>query len=193
MRPLKFFVAYVACYVAASYADLATTSLGLRREGVSEKNVFVVTGEGYSDSRAWLITVLGGLVLIGCVWFAARNANRVDERWLRQPIRSLCVVYFSPWSKKGIAVAPLHALGLAMAFVILRVVAAANNLLVYAFGISPMGTPMKLIGAEMSPLAGFVIVGFSCLVFLAVALLPVAVRIMRSWRTSEPTECHAAA
>lgn len=101
MRPLRFLVAYVACYVAASYADLASTSLGLRREGVSEKNVFVVTGEGYSDSRAWLITVLGGLVLVGCVWFAARNANRVDERWLQRPFRSLGVVYFSPWSKKG--------------------------------------------------------------------------------------------
>jgi hypothetical protein len=193
MRPAMILVAYVACYLAASFADLASTSLGLRREGIFEKNVFVVTGEGYSDFRAWLITIFGGLVLVGCVWFAARNANRVDERWLQRPFRSLGVVYLSPWSSKGLAVAPMHALSLAMAFVVLRFVAAANNLLVYFFGVSPMGTPMKVIGARMSPLAGFVIVGFSCLVTLAVVLLPLASRTIRSWRPSDNSESRASA
>jgi hypothetical protein len=188
MRRLGFLVAYVACYVAASYAHLASTSLGLRREAVSENDVFVVTRQGYSDSRAWLITGLGGLVLVGCVWFAAGNAHRVDERWLRRAFRSLGVVYFSPWSNMGIAVTPIHALSLALAFVALRLVAAANNLLVYASGIAPMGTAMQVIGAETSPLAGSVIVGFSCLVTLAVVLLPAASRIIRSWRTSGHTD-----
>lgn len=192
MRPLGFLVGYIGCYLAASYVDLASTSLGLRREGVSEKNVFVVSAEGYSDSRAWWITVLGGLVLVGCVWFAARNADRIDERWLRRPFRSLGVLYFNPWSSKGIAVAPIHALSLAMAFVALRLAAAANNLLVSGFGISPIGTPMQVIGEKMSPLAGFVLVGFSCFAALAVVLLPVASRIIRSWQASEHKERHAA-
>ncbi|MHB0971256.1 MAG: hypothetical protein ACYC7A_18450 [Thermoanaerobaculia bacterium] len=183
---ITFAVIYAIAYLIASYLDLATTSLGLQRAGVSEKNVFAVAASGYSPFRAWLLTAAGAAVMAGCIVFAVRHAGSVDAKWLQHPIRSLSVFYLNPWSRKAIVVSPLHTLSLVIAFVLLRLAAAANNLLVYLYGIAPMGGLMKALGARTSPAFGFAIVAFSFFLISCIAVLPLAARLMTSWRTPAP-------
>lgn len=181
---IRFAIIYAIAYFFASYLDLATTSLGLQRPGVYEKNVFAVTAAGYSPFRAWFLTAVGAIVMAGCIVFAVRRARSVDPKWLDHPIRSIGVFYLNPWSKKAMVISPLHTLALVIAFVLLRILAAANNVLVYLYGFAPMGGLMKALAARTSPLFGFSMVGFSFFLICFVAVLPVSARIMRSWRSS---------
>jgi hypothetical protein len=181
---ITFATVYAVAYLLASYLDLATTSLGLQRPGVYEKNVFAVTAAGYSPFRAWLLTAAGAVVMAGCIVFAVRRATSVDAKWLQHPIRSVGVFYINPWSKKALAVSPLHTLALVIAFVLLRILAAANNVLVYLYGFAPMGGLMKALAARTSPLFGFSIVGFSFFLVCFLAVLPLSARLITSWRSS---------
>ncbi|NJD31964.1 MAG: hypothetical protein FIB04_08770 [Gammaproteobacteria bacterium] len=183
-RALAFGACYLVAYFVASYMDLATTALGLERPGTFEKNVFATDATGYLPARAWLLTAGGAIVMAGCIWFAARYRAEVDPRWLRQPGRSFGKLYLNPWSKAALAASPIHALSLAIAFVLLRGVAAANNLLVYWFGFGPMGELIKAIGAETSPLAGFAIVACSFYVVACILVSPMAARLIAFWRST---------
>jgi hypothetical protein len=186
-RVLVFIVFYILAYVIASYLDLATTSLGLQRPGVSEKNVFATTAQGYSTKRAWIITAGGAVIMTACILFAVRHSASVEERWLHHPIRSFGKFYLNPWSKSAITVSPLHMLSLVIAFALLRVLAAANNLSVYWFGFGPMGALMKGLAARTSPLVGFCLVAFSSFLLTMLASAPLAARVIASWRVkSEP-------
>ena len=182
-RVFVFAALYMVAYFTASYLDLATTALGLQRPGVYEKNVFATNAAGYSPARAWRLTAAGAVVLGACILFAARYSASVDGKWLRHPVRSFGKFYLNPWSKSGLGVSPLHMLSLAIAFVLLRIVAAANNLSIYWSGFGPIGELIKLVAARTSPLAGFCIVAFSCFVLTIVAVAPLAARLIASWRS----------
>jgi hypothetical protein len=181
-RAWRFIILYVFAYLAASSADLASTSLGLRRPGASEKNVFATKGGEYAAARAWALTAAGAVFMVGCIWFAKRNASRVDERWLAHPVRSFGKLYLSPFSEAGRRVSPLHLLAVAVAFVPMRLLAAANNLLVYLYGFGPIGELIKAIGSRTSALIGFAVGASAVFIALMLALSPFAARILRAWR-----------
>lgn len=182
-RLFLFLLAYLAIYLVASFMDLWTTSLGLQRPGVSEKNVFAVDAGGdYQASAAWLLTLGGAIVMAACALFAARYAEHVDRKWLLHPVASFGQVYLNPWSRAALAVSPLHVLSFILGFVLLRVAAAANNLSVYLWGWGPMGAAMKSLSAWTSPLAGFCIVAFACFFAAVFLAAPVAARIIRFWQ-----------
>lgn len=181
-----FLAAYLLAYLASSIMDLGTTALGLQRSGVSEKNVLALDASGdYVASSAWLLTLGGGLVMVGCTLFSARYAPRVDAKWLSHPVRSFSQVYLNPWSRQALAVSPLHMLAFVLGFVVLRAAAAANNLLVYLTGWGPMGEAIKFVASITSPLAGFCIVVFACFILAVIAVSPLAARILRWWREGE--------
>jgi hypothetical protein len=178
--------AYLLAYLAASWLDLASTSLGLQRPGVTEKNVFATTGTGAYDPRnAWLLTLAGGAAMLACVWFAAARASHVGERWLKYPVRSFGEFHLNPFSTKALEVTPLHFLSLALAFPSLRVIAAANNLLVYLYGWGPLGAVMQWTAERTTPLAGFAVVALSSFVVLMLLISPLAARLIYSWRAAE--------
>ncbi len=54
----------------------------------------------------------------------------------------------NPWSKAVIDRPPLHALSYAIPFVALRLLAAANNLLISACGLAPPGSLVKAVAAD---------------------------------------------
>ena len=81
------------------------------------------------------------------------------------------------------AVTPLQFLSLAIAFPLLRTIAAANNLLVYWTGWGPLGALMKGLAALTSPIAGFAAVAIAALVLVMVLVSPLAARLMYSWRS----------
>jgi hypothetical protein len=191
-RPLGLILAvYLLAYLAASWLDLASTSLGLQRPGVTEKNVFATTGTGAYDARqAWLLTVAGGGVMLACMWFAAARATHVGERWLQHPVRSFGEFHINPFSRKAMEVTPLHFLSLALAFPSLRVIAAANNLLVYFYGWGPLGAVMQWIAERTTPLAGFAAVALSSFVMLMLVISPFAARLIYSWRAAERRRSH---
>ncbi len=176
---------YLAFYLAASWCDLASTELGLQRPGTSEKNVFAVGPEGEFDAaKAWLLTIGGAAILGACVAFAVARAEAMDPRWLRQPVRALAQFHLNPFSQKGLAVAPLQLLSLAVAYPLLRMIAAANNVLVYWTGFGPMGALMKVVAAETSPLIGFALVAISAFVLVLIVIAPLAARLLQSWRAA---------
>ena len=185
-RVVAFVAIYTAAYLLASYMDHVSTSLGLQRAGVQERNVLATDSAGYSHWRAWLLTAGGAVMMGGCIWFAVRNAKAVDRQWLHHPVRAFGrLSYVNPWSVVAIRVAPLQMLSVALAFVPLRLLAAANNLSVYWYGAGPMGELIKLLTPKTSPAAAFLIV--SCLFFypLVLALSPVAARLINSWRETD--------
>jgi hypothetical protein len=179
-----FIVIYLVAYLLASTADLASTSLGLRRPGASEKNVFATTDGAYAAARAWALTAAGAFVMVGCVVYALRNADRVEERWLRQPVRSFGKLYLNPFSQRSIGVTPLHLLSLALGFVVMRLLAAMNNLLVYFYGFGPIGELIKAISPRTSALAGFAIVAGGLFVLVTLGMSRFAVKLLRSWRSA---------
>ena len=185
-RLWTFLAAYLLAYLASSILDLGTTALGLQRLGVTEKNVFALDSSGaYVASSAWLLTLGGALVMVACTLFAAKYAGSVKPEWLAHPVRSFSQVYLSPWSRSALEVSPVHTLALVLAFVVLRVAAAANNLLVYAYGWGPMGAAIKWASSMTNPLIGFCLVVFACFIGAMIAAAPFAARILLWWRDGE--------
>jgi len=175
---------YLAAYFAASWLDLASTQLGLQRPGTSEKNVFAITSDGTFDlEKAWLITLGGAVILGACVLYAVTQAGRVDEHWLRHPVRAMGQFHLNPFSPAALRFAPLQLLTIAIAFPILRAVAAANNMLLYWIGWGPLGALIKALAAVTSPLIGFAVVVILALVLVMVLVAPATARLLRRWRS----------
>jgi len=183
---LAFAVAYLIAYALASYLDLHTTLLALRRAGVREGNLYSVTASGYASARAWVITAVGGLVLEGFVVFSLLNASSVSERWLHRPIRSFGRFYIVPWSKGVIDRSPLHALSFAIAFVALRLLAAGNNMLIHFRGVAPLGGLVEAVSARAGQAVGFWLVLGVLICVLGVACSPLAARCLAWFRRWPP-------
>jgi len=174
---------YLPLYAIASYLDLWTTHLALSAAGTHEGNAFVTNGQVYLTTQAWIITIIGGVLMIGCVVFAAAYANRMDGQWLSQPMSSFKKIYLNPWSREAMTVSPLHALSLAMGFALLRIFAAINNTLIYYYGFAPIGGLIDRVAQRTSEMAAFVIVLLPLFYLLAMAVSPLAARIITAWRS----------
>ncbi|MGZ5564903.1 MAG: hypothetical protein ACXWFY_06915 [Chthoniobacterales bacterium] len=147
-----------------------------------ERNVFAVNAHGYDAARAWIITVIGAVVMEMFVLFSLRHADSVARTWLQHPIRSFAKFYLNPWSKNAIDRSPLHMLSFAIAFVLLRVLAAGNNLLLYKYGFGPLGALVGAVAARTSALVGFCLVLIVVFYLLAMAVSPLAARVMGKWQ-----------
>lgn len=178
-------VVYLLAYLAASFLDLSTTALALQNTGAREQNAFVTNAQAYVSERAWLITLAGGLVMAACVVFARRNAFRVESAWLEHPVRSFGMSYINPWSPRAIGRSPIHMLAFAISFVVLRVMAAANNVVIHLWGIAPIGGIIDWVGHRASPLVGFAVVIAVLFYLVAIAVSPFAAWIIAYWRRSE--------
>ncbi len=175
-------VIYLVLYGFASYCDLATTSLVLTQTHHHEGNVFVTRGHAYQAGVSLMVTLGGALFMVACVVAAMQNAARVSERWLAEPIRSFAHMYVNPFTPRALAYSPIHLLSFALAFIPLRLLAAVNNALIFAFGIAPLGAPIEWIARRSSPVFGFVAVIVPVFYVLAVAMAPVAARVLRLLR-----------
>ena len=177
---------YAAAYLVASSLDLWTTRIALRGGG-PDGNPFVNSGGDYDAARAWFITALGGVVLVAYFVFGAVNANRVAAKWLRRPMRSFFVGPWSmaslvPWSKAVLDRSPLHALSFAVAFVILRLLGAGNNLCLVLYRVAPIGWFVNAVSTRTSPVLGLFVVGGGLYVLLALATSPWVAWIIASQR-----------
>lgn len=181
-RLIIFIIIYLAAYFAASWMDLSTTTLGLTKPGVSEKNVFAINGEDYSPKNAWILTIAGAIIMTACALEAFRSSHHVEDHWLKHPVRSFSKIYFNPWSEEAIKFTPIHFLSLAIAFPIFRILAALNNLAVYWYGIGPIGEMMEAIAAKTSPPIGFTLTGFLLMIIITIPVALLAAKIIRSWK-----------
>jgi len=171
---------YLLLYLAASALDLWTTKLALLQSGVSEGNVFAYDGGAYSGTKAWIITGVGGLILVSCVAFAVVYANRVSSYWLRNPMKSfarmdlLLYAGLNPWAKVVMDRSALHMMSYALGMVALRLLAAGNNWLLSEGRNGPLGAAIELVAARSSPLVGMVVVIGAVYLALTVVLSPLA-------------------
>lgn len=162
--------------------DLATTTLGLTKSGVSEMNPFAVNSDGYSSHNAWFLTVIGAVVLTAYILVSFRNSHRVEEHWLQYPVHSFGKLYFNPLSKEALKYTPIHFLSLALAFPLFRILAALNDLVVFWYGIGPLGGLMEIVAVKTSPLIGFSLIGFLFFGLITLIVAPFSARIIVIWK-----------
>lgn len=179
---------YLLFYFVASFLDLWTTILALKASGAHEGNVFTTSGQAYLLERASIVTLGGAIVMAACVVFAVVYAPRAEEVWLRHPMRSFAHFYLNPWAPGVIVKSPIHMLSVALGFAVLRLLAAANNLLIHFFGIAPIGEPIDWIAKRSSPLVGFAAVMIPLFYLLAIVLSPLAAKLVSSWKQSRAPE-----
>lgn len=173
---------YLIVYSLAAYADLWTTVFAITEGGAREGNAFATSGPVYLLTRALLINIVGAVIMTGCVMFSASYAESVDRQWLLRPMASFGQIYLNPWSSAAIRVSPLHMLSLALGFVALRLLAAGNNMLIYFYGIAPIGAPIKMIARHTSGVLAFAIVLVPLFYVLAIGVSPVAAKLVSFWR-----------
>lgn len=157
---------YAITYISASFLDLWTTHLALLQTQAAEGNPFAVVEGSYSATRALAFTAIVGLLLIGYVAYGLANLHRVADEHLRRPLRSyaqfggwlgltvLLAVYFVPRSDR----AALHTLSAAIAFVVLRFLAAANNAMIAMWGDGFLAAALRPAISAIGPLWAFVLV-----------------------------------
>jgi hypothetical protein len=184
-RIVSLSAAYLLAYFIASYLDLYTTTLALRRPGTSEGNVYSTSGHDYMPTKAWAITAAGALFIEAFLLFGAVYADRVSEHWLRHPICSFAKMYVRFWSPKVMDRSPLHMLSFVVAFVPLRLLAAGNNLSIYYFGTGPLGRLIGLLSHRTSLVVAFWLVMGSLFYLLTFACSPLAARLI-VWLRSRP-------
>jgi hypothetical protein len=184
-------VCFLAAYGVASALDLGTTRLAISLTHAREGNVFATSSGAYDGSLAWLITFLAAVPLTALFAFGIVNVNRVADRWLDRPSRSFLslranLLFTIPWSRRVLDRSPLHAIAVATAFVVLRLLAAANNTLIIMTGAGPLGLAVEAVGKMTSPALGFVLVLGPAYILLILAAASVAARIIKSGRSSAP-------
>jgi hypothetical protein len=173
---------YVVLFVLAAWLDLATTALALSKSAASEGNVYATGAGGYDAARAWLLSGVGGLVMLGFLAFVIINQAKLAEIWLRTPIRSFAKVYINPAARGVLDRSPLHVLSFVIAFVPLRVLAALNNLSIVALGVAPIGWLVGQASRLTTPAIGFWLVLGTLFYALAFAASPVAAVLIRWMR-----------
>lgn len=173
---------YVAAFLSASYLDLWTTAQALHHAGVSEANVYSTSQGIYSAAKAWATTAGGGVVMASLFAFGIRNAGFVSDAAIEHPVRSFSKFYLNPWSRRFIDRSPLHALSYALAFVLLRLLAAGNNSVLMVGGVGPLGAAVRWVGRMTSPALGFVLAIGVVYFGLAIVLSPVAAELVKRSR-----------
>ncbi len=173
---------YALAYLLASWLDLSTTARALLRPEASEGNIYASNAAGYVSVKAWLITLVGGIAIEACLIWSVFTADQVAERWRAHPIRSFAKFYINPWARAVRDRAPLHMLSFVIAFVPLRLLAALNNAMIAASGTAPLGRLVGFASRATSPQIGFWLVLGPLFFFMAVAVSPIAARLIR-WIT----------
>jgi len=178
---------FAAVYFAASGADLWTTALALHRPDASEGNVFATTSGAYNSAKAWWITEAAAVLVIGLFVQGVAYAGRVSPYWLDRPMRSYFYRHFNPlfidtWSKRSRDRAPIHAVSFALAFVVLRFLAAGNNLIIAAGYAGPLGLAVRAVGRLTTPGTGLLIAMGTLYIALAIGVSPVSALFLRSLR-----------
>lgn len=169
-------IIYFIAFCGASALDLGTTELAIRAGG-AEGNVFATDGGVYASARSLIMTAVASVVMTGLFVFGIANAKRVSKRWLARPMASFVTLYINPWSAQFIDRSPLHAVSFAVAFVLLRVVAAANNLFIVEGGVGPIGAAVRAVGRLTSPELGLALVVAPLHIAMAVLLGPICAKL----------------
>ncbi|MEI9927102.1 MAG: hypothetical protein WDN44_04465 [Sphingomonas sp.] len=176
-------VGYSVAYVIASGLDLWTTALALLRPDASEANVFATADGVYLPLRVLAVNAAGGIGMLAMFAFGLHYAERVSDRVLLRPMRSFLSFYINPWSRRAFDRSPLHLASYAIGFLVLRVLAAGNNLMIVAGGAGPLGIGVREAGRLSTPMIGFAAAMGAIYVLITVAVSPVAARILGRFRS----------
>lgn len=173
-----FAVLYAAAYLACAGLDLGTTTLALTHADVSEGNVYAKDAAGYAASRAWTINLVALVLIEAGLIASGLAAANVAEVWLRRPVASFAKVYVNPFARRLADRGPLHVVSFALAFLVLRLLAAGNNLMIYKTGYGPIGALIGGLSHHSTPLIAFWLVLAPAFYLLAFAISPLAVRVI---------------
>jgi hypothetical protein len=105
---------------------------------------------------------------------------------LRHLLTSFGTLYLNPSSARAIGRSPLHLLCAAWAFIVLRLLAVGNNVLIVLGVAAPIGAPIEAIARISSPVAGFVLVIVPLFHLVIAAVLPLCTTLIRGWCAAAP-------
>ena len=167
---------YAGAYLLVSWLDVFTTGLALTRPVATEGNIYSTPHGVWDEGRAWTITLVGGVMIIGFLVLGALRADAAAEQWLAHPIRSFRRLYLNPFAARNADIAAIHCLAFAFGFVVLRLLAAINNLLIWRTDTGPLGRAIGLLTGPFGPTGAFWLVMGPTFYLTAFACAPLAVR-----------------
>lgn len=175
---------YVIAYLVVSWLDLFSTGLALQSPVASEGNVYSTPHGVWDAGRAWTITLMGGLFIVVFLVMGARRADAAGDRWLAHPIHSFQRLYLNPFAARNIDIAAIHCLAFAFGFVVLRLLAVINNLLIWQADTGPLGVAIGLLSAPLGPTGAFWLVMGPTFYLTTFACAPLAARTIGWLRRS---------
>jgi hypothetical protein len=177
----RWLLLYVVAYSIGAGLDLWTTAAATG-QGIAEGNTYTLSNGTYVALRAAAINFVGGLIMLTLWGAGIDRAASVSPRWLDRPFASWGKFYFNPLARAVADRAPLHLLAWALAFVIFRVLAAVNNLMLISGLPGPIGWTIFAIAPTTGQTAAFILVVAFWYVALAILVSPIAVAILRRRR-----------
>ena len=169
-------LAYTGAYLFVSWLDLLSTDLALTRPVATEGNIYATPKGVWDAGRAWAITLVGGVIILGFLVLGARRADAAAERWLANPISSFRRLYLNPFAARNSDVAAIHCLAFAFGFVVLRLLAAINNVLIWQTDTGPLGRAIGVLTGPFGKTGAFWLVMGPTFYLTAFACAPLAVR-----------------
>jgi len=147
--------------------------------GANEGNAFVTDPHAYMPARAWVINLVGALIMAACVALAANDAESAETQWLLHPIASFSQDVLDSLVERGHSrfapSSPQHGAGL------FRNTASCGRKQPgdHFYGFAPIDAPIELLAQHISAVAAFGIVIVPLFCVLAIVISPVAARMWR--------------
>jgi hypothetical protein len=181
-----FVLAFLTAYLLASWLDLWSTTHALEQSATAaEQNVYATSDGGFDPGKAWLITAAAGLLLGLFFAFGIGNAQRTSDEWLDNPRRSLLTLNMAPWSRRAMEYLPIHAVLYPISFIVLRVLAGINNLLIASGLFGPLGWAVKAAAGATTPVLGFWLVAGAMFLILLFLMAPLAAWLIRNLKVAK--------
>ena len=144
---------YVGAFVLLTATDVGTTLWASSMGAGQEFNHAVATPEGLlAVERMLLINAAMLLFTAGMLFWALRNADRIDPRYLARPERAVFnyFLYLNPFSQKNMPRSVLHYLALPLVMLMFKAFASMNNTLI-GLKVPDLVTPLAI---EVQSLVG---------------------------------------
>ncbi len=136
---------YVCAFILLTATDIGTTLWASSIGAGQEFNHAIATPEGLlAVERMLLINAAMLLFTAGMLFWALRNADRIDPRYLARPERAVFnYFYLNPFSLKNMPKSVLHYLALPLVMLIFKAFASVNNTLI-GFNVPDLATPLAI-------------------------------------------------
>lgn len=177
----RWLLLYAAAYCVGAALDLWST-IAATSHGIAEGNTYTLSNGAYVALRALAINVVGGLIMLALWGVGIARAASVSPRWLDHPFASWQKFYFNPFASAVADRAPLHLVAWSAGFVVFRLLAALNNMMLMMGLAGPIGWTIFALAPAIGQTSAFMFVVAIWCIGLVILSTPLAAAILRRRR-----------